>query len=610
MKTKSNINIVASICLLAAVGGVQAASPLDPHDIPKYVDPLPMPNKLTGGKLTIKASEFPQQVLPTTDSNNVPTGFGKTVVWGYNGTYPGPTIDVKRGETTTVNWVNNLGNATLYNTVLSVDQTLNWANPPPPIVLPLDPFSRYTGSVPMVTHLHGAMVSSNSDGHPEDWFTSDTFPLGKKYQYLNDQEAATLWYHDHTMGVTRLNVYAGLAGFYLLRDDFEKSLKLAGNSKDDPKYEREIVIQDKSFTVNGQLVFPSDGVNPTVHPFWIPEFFGDTIVVNGKTWPYLDVEPRRYRFHLLNGSNARFYKLSFENGLPFWQIGTDAGLLDKPVNVSELTLAPGERADVIVDFSSVAGTDFILNNTDKAKTPFPDGDAPDPKTTGQIMQFRVGTNVTKADKTFNPTKLPTPSLRPNNPIVRLTKVAPVTTRTMTLNEVIDPTTLSPLKVLINSTEFSEDVTEKPKEGTTEIWEIVNLTADTHPMHIHLVSFQLLSRQAFNVDLYRTDYDAIDPVLKLNPEFNPKVTSYYLFNNQPQLPPDANENGWKDTIRMNPGEVTRIAVRFAPTDTPAKVLNAQFPFDVTKGRGYVWHCHIIDHEDNEMMRPYNVIRAKK
>ncbi|MCX7066743.1 MAG: multicopper oxidase [Methylococcales bacterium] len=596
MKTKSNINIVASICLLAAVGSVQAALPLNPLTIPKYKDPLPMPNKLTAGKLTITASEFAQQVLPS--------GFSPTVVWGYNGTYPGPTIDVKRGETTTVNWINKLteANTTLYNTVLSVDQTLNWANPlgmmvslniPPP----------YTGPVPMVTHLHGAMVSSDSDGHPEDWFTSDTSPLGKKYKYLNDQEAATLWYHDHTMGVTRLNVYAGLAGFYLLRDDFEKSLKLAGNSKDDPKYEREIVIQDKSFDVNGQLVFPSDGVNSGIHPFWIPEFFGDTIVVNGKTWPYLDVEPRRYRFHLLNGSNARFYTLNFPNGLPFWQIGTDAGLLDKPVKVSELTLAPGERADVIVDFSSAVGTEFILNNTDKAKAPFPDGDAPIPDTTGQIMKFRVGISVTKADKTFNPAKIPTPSLRADNPIVRLTKVAPakVTTRTLTLNEVQGAG--GPLKVLVNGKEFSAPITETPKEGATEIWEIVNLTADTHPIHLHLVPFQLLSRQAFDVDSYQSVYDKIDPVLQPNPE----VTPYLL--GQPQ-PPDANENGWKDTIRMNPGEVTRIAVRFAPTDTRANVLNAQFPFDVSKGPGYVWHCHIIDHEDNEMMRPYKVIRTKK
>ncbi len=178
MKTKSNINIVASICLLAVMGGAQAASPT----ITKYLDELPMPSRLTGSNMTITALEFEQQVLSSDFKPADPSYDGKTVVWGYNGTYPGPTLDVKRGETTTVNWVNNLGNATLYNTVFSVDQTLDWANPPPPppIVLPIDTFSRYTGSVPIVTHLHGGMVSSNSDGHPDDWFTPNK---GKKYKY-------------------------------------------------------------------------------------------------------------------------------------------------------------------------------------------------------------------------------------------------------------------------------------------------------------------------------------------------------------------------------------------------------------------------------------------
>jgi len=596
MKTKSNINIIASICLLAAVGSVQAASPT----ITKYLDQLPMPNRLTGSNMTITASEFKQQVLSSDFTPANHSYDGKTVVWGYNGTYPGPTINVKRGDTTTVNWVNNLGKATLYKNVFSVDQTLDWANP---LDITLGSHDRYIGAVPIVTHLHGGMVSSDSDGNPDDWFLPK---LGKKYKYLNDQEAATLWYHDHTMGVTRLNVHAGLAGFYLLRDDFEKELQLPGNSKDNPKYEREIVIQDKSFDENGQLVFPSNGVNPTIHPFWIPEFFGDTIVVNGKTWPRFDVEPRRYRLRMANGSNARFYKLSFANGLPFWQIGTDAGLLDKPVNVSELTLAPGERADVIVDFSSVVGSEFILKNTSNDEPPSPTALLADPDTTGQIMKFYVGKSVSVADQTFNPAKLPTPSLRPNNPIVRLPKVESdrVRTRTMTLNEVQGAG--DPLKVLVDGKEFNAPITETPKEGATEIWEIVNLTSDIHPMHLHLVAFQLLSRQKFDAVKYQSAYDKKNPFIPALFTTNPKVSPYLMGKS---LPPDANENGWKDTVRMNPGEVTRIAVRFAPTDTPADNFNAQFPFDPSAGPGYVWHCHIIDHEDNEMMRPYRVIRPK-
>ncbi|MEI6707632.1 MAG: multicopper oxidase [Methylococcales bacterium] len=613
MKTKSNINIIASICLLAAVGGVQAASlfdPLDPIDIPKYVDPLPMPKKLTGGKLTITASEFEQQVLPTTDSNNVPTGFKKTVVWGYDGTYPGPTIDIKRQDTTTINWVNKLSNATLYRDVLVVDKTLNWANPLPKVSLDLP----YNGPVPIVTHLHGGMVSSNVDGNPDKWFLPND---SQKYLYLNDQEAATLWYHDHTMGVTRLNVYAGLAGFYLLRDDFEKELQLPGNvEKDDKKYEREIVIQDRLFDKFGQLVFPSEGVNKNDHPSWVPEFYGDILVVNGKTWPYLDVEPRRYRLRLLNGSNARFYTLSFKNGLTFWQISTDAGLLDKPVNVSNLTLAPGERADVIVDFSSKKGTDLILSNDSLIPIPNDtvnaDGTVTLDDPTRQVMQFRVGKSVTKADNTFNPARVPTPSLRAKNPIVRLAKVAPVITRTMTLNEVQGKD--GPLEVLVDGKRFDAKVTETPKEGTTEIWQIVNLTVDKHPMHLHLVPFQLLNRQKIDKKLYQDRYDSANPKLPAPVTFNPELTADIFTDESgftyPVIQPDENENGWKDTLRMNPGEVTRIAVRFAPTETPANMLNAQFPFDPSKGPGYVWHCHIIDHEDNEMMRPYKVIRAKK
>lgn len=606
MKNKSNFNTAAGILWLFMAGGAQAALPLDPLSISKYLDPLPLPAKLKGGFLEIAASEFTQQVLPS-DFNAGPHE-GKTVVWGYNGSYPGPTIDMARGASTIVKWVNNLTDATLYKPVsgtiagaLPVGQTLNRADP----LNVGGAFSPYGGQAPMVTHLHGAMVRSGSDGHPGDWFTPESSPAGKKYKYLNDQPAATLWYHDHAVGVTRLNVYAGLAGFYLLRDDVEKPLRLPGNALDHPKYEREIMIQDKSFDQDGQLLFPGSGVSPADHPFWIPEFLGNTIVVNGKAWPYLEVEPRRYRFRLLNGSNARFYTLSFANELPFWQIGADAGLLDKPVRVPNLILAPGERADVIVDFSGVADSVFILNNTSNA--PSPGGGAADPETTGQVMQFRVGTTLTRPDETFNPARIPTPILRADNRIVRLTRVAPanVTTRILTLNEVQAPN--GSLKTLLDGKEYGAPVSEKPKEGATEIWEIVNLTADTHPMHLHLAPFQLLGRQKIDVVSYRSAYDAKNPVIPADYTTNPELAPYLV--GQPQ-PPDENENGWKDTVRMNPGEVTRIAIRFAPTETPANDLNGQFPFDPSVGPGFVWHCHILDHEDNEMMRPYQVRRQMK
>jgi len=608
MKQIKLIPSILSACLLIVTGQVEAAAPLDPNTLTKFQDPLPVVTRQTGQNVSLTATEFRQQVLPS----NFTAGpyRGKTTVWGYNGTYPGPTIEAVRGMSTSVNYINNLGKSTLYTPksltipgVLPVDQTLHWADPLKQMGSP----NTYSGPVPLVTHQHGAMLQSAGDGYPDAWYTPNLALMGANYlgttfTYPNVQESSTLWYHDHTLGVTRLNVFAGLAGFYLLRDNNESALRLPGNSVTDNRaYEREIVIQDRSFDVNGQLVFPSAGLNPTVHPFWIPEYFGDVIVVNGKAWPYVDVEPRRYRFRLLNGSNARFYILKFsDNKTSFWQIGTDGGLLDAPVNLTELTLAPGERADVIVDFSNAAGSTFILQNSSKA--PSPNGTAANPQTTGQVMQFRVGTTVTTTDYTFNPAVTPAPSLRPTNPIVRLNAVTPVKTRTLTLNEVSGPG--GPLEVLLDGKKWSAPISETVKEGSTEIWQVVNLTADTHPIHIHLVPFQLLSRQPFQVKSYQSAYDQLNPVIPARTTTNPDPTPYLV---SAPTSPDANEMGWKDTIRMRPGEVTKIAIRFAPTETPANVLNQTFPFNVSAGPGYVFHCHILDHEDNEMMRPLLVVK---
>jgi len=388
------------------------------------------------------------------------------------------------------------------------------------------------------------------------------------------------------------------------------------------------------FDTNGQLYFPDLGINPMVHPFWIPEFVGDTIVVNGKTWPYLQVEPRRYRFRLLNGSNARFYNLSLENKLPFWQIGTDGGLLDTPVKVNQLLLAPGERADVIVDFTGLRfGTQFLMTND--ARAPFPKGAPADPKTVGQIMQFRV-ISLTVPDTSFNPATATVGSLRPGKLIERLSGVAPAVKRQLTLNEVMGMG--GPLEVLLNNTKWdgmmspnAVGITEEPLAGSTEVWEIINLTADTHPIHLHLVQFQILNRQTFQTSKYIKAYNAlfpggVNPADGLTyaagvymPGYGPPQSyitvnadgavggnqAVGLYLQQKPVAPDANELGWKDTIRVNPGEVTRIAVRFAPQDFTTNPGPSIFSFDPTLGPGYVWHCHILDHEDNEMMRPYKV-----
>jgi len=671
-------------------------TPLLGKAIPKYMTPLPtfgptapsLPRVDGTVPLTVTMKEFQQKVLHDAFYTPLPTPYNLgTYVWGYKieenpigaspvvrgPWYPAHTIEAIRGTATTVSYFNNLGTDSppwpTLQKYLTVDQTLHWADPlvAHPLMTP------YTGPVPAVVHLHGGEVWSGFDGHPEAWWTPGAEGIGPLpagsyrgsaystniYNYPNQQEAATLWFHDHTLGITRLNVYAGLAGFYLLRDWAKEPVNLPGGPNDTggSKYEVEIVIQDRMFDTNGQWYFPDLGINPTVHPFWIPEFVGDAIVVNGRTWPYLSVDGRRYRFRFLNGSNARFYRMWLENmvtatpGPVFWQIGTDGGLLDTPVKLDPMApvmprfflLAPGERADVIIDFKGFEGQTLTLRNN--ARAPYPKGAAADPQTVGQIMQFRVNPTPVPTDPSLDPSTLP--NLRALNPIERLVNpatgianVIPDVKRQLTLNEVMGP--LGPLEVLLNNTKwhgldpshpsYAPMVmeTEMPRVGATEQWEIINLTADAHPIHLHLIQFQLLNRQSFNVTKYNKAYAATFPggtvggvtypagvympaygpplAYNANPNIlggNPDVT---LYLQGPVRPPEPNEAGWKDTVIMYPGEVTRILARWAKLDatvgTTTPGVNT-FPFVPTTGPGYVWHCHILDHEDNEMMRPYTV-----
>ncbi len=651
--------------------------PLAGTAIPKYVEALPTfvgaRVDASGGNLTISMKEISQQVLPVADPPLVPVGYPKTKVWGYeinNGTttfpahYPAFTIEAWKNTPVTVTYFNKLGDATLYTPVsstlpgiLPVDQTLHWADP----LSNGHMMTTYAGPVPTVPHLHGGEVQSTSDGGPDAWFTPDNHPIYPQitgpawnsgvtnvYQYPNTQEAATIWYHDHALGATRLNVYAGLAGFYLLRDNQDNGLISNPIGLPAGNYEIEVAIQDKMFDTQGQLYFPNLGINVMDHPFWIPEFFGDVIVVNGKTWPYLQVEPRRYRFRLLDGSNARFYELFIMNlvngtkGPSIWQIGTDGGLLDIPVLIDQntpaaalkkLLMAPGERFDVIIDFAGFAGQTLTLMNSGKA--PYPNGKPANPKTVGQIMQFRVGTTVTGGvDNSYNPaTRAPlrTPLVKLVNFATGTPAVAKDYTRQLTLKEIMGMA--GPLEVLVNNAKWMAPTTEIPTEGNTEVWQIINLTADAHPMHLHLTQFQLVSRQPFDITGYTKQYNlsfpgGVSPVDGLTypagvfiPGFgpplaygtagvtpilggNPDVTPF--LKGKPR-PADANEQGWKDTYKMYPGEVTTVIVRFAPTEKPAASAksNLFFGFDPSVGPGYVWHCHIVDHEDNEMMRPYAV-----
>ncbi|APF28797.1 multicopper oxidase family protein [Clostridium sporogenes] len=597
-------------------------NPLDPKLIPKYTQELVIPpsflptictSPVSGAvsyNYTVTMNQFEQQILPPE--------FNPTTVWGYGGTIkdtstgeevkfqnaPGPTFEAVRDIPINVKWVNEI--TAPYS--LAVDPTIHWANPnntpmtPPPGGWPPFPpgVPEDQKDVPLVTHLHGGEQASMFDGNPEAWWTAKGLK-GPKYitdtfHYPNVQEPTTLWYHDHALGVTRLNVVMGLAGFYILRDP-ANPLDYPGPLITSAKYEVPIAIQDRSFNEDGSLNFPSEGDNPTIHPYWQPEFFGDAIMVNGRVWPNLNVDMTRYRFRLLNGSNARFYNLRFSNGMQFWQIGTDGGYLNKPVPLTSLLISPGERADILVDFTEIpAGTKIILNND--ANAPYPTGDAPDKDTTGQIMQFTVQHN---ADMPMPP-KLPE-KLR-CEPVPKLQ--SPRKRRVLTLYEIAGPN--GPQMVTLNGQRWAAPVSELPVVGSTEEWNIVNLTMDSHPIHLHLVQFKISCRQAFDVDAYTKDWLDLNSDIGLPPWITtPKALcpeSYITGYNQP---PAANEAGWKDTVQAPPGEITRIRVRFAPqnvkTSCPGENL---YPFDPSKGPGYVWHCHILDHEDNDMMRPYRVL----
>lgn len=417
-------------------------------------------------------------------------------------------------------------------------------------------------AVRTVPHLHGSRSRSESDGLPEKWFTPGR---SVHYHYPNSQPAATLWYHDHAVGITRLNVYAGLSGFFLLRDEQERGLNLPSGA-----YEIPLLLQDRTLDDQGQLVYSpthEDGVKlpPGV---WGPEFFGELPVVNGAIYPYLNVEARRYRLRLLNGANSRFFNLFFNlakspTDIPslvsFHQIGTDGGFLPKPLVLNKLLLGPAERADLIVDFSALEGQTVTLSNN--AATPFPGWGAMQAQhaALNELMQFHVKIPLAAKGKAHD--------LPASMAFAKLDETASVVSRNLVLSERLDPQGRS-LGLYINGKGYQDPVTESVKLGSTEKWCFINTTDDAHPMHLHLVQFQILQRQGFDTAAFRNG------VLKLV--------------GAPRAP-QASEAGWKDTAVVYPGEVLTILVRF----------------EGYTGR-YVFHCHMLEHEDNDMMRPYEVV----
>lgn len=635
--------------------------------------------------------QISQQVLPW--------GMPSTTMWAYGPTggsntafsSPGLTIQAKSGVPVQIKWTNELmdGQGRYLPHLFAVDRTLHWANVPqepshgmvgtdmkPDLegrhyVTPdqyTDPktqYTDYTGPVPIVTHLHGALaVKDHSDGYSEAWYlpNANNIPEGhakhgrwwdfmaKKAKaetnvtwgdghqiatYPNNNRATTLWFHDHALGLTRLTVYAGAASFYLMRDN-ERALTdtrtgFTATSPANPNnvYGRDypsigsdlpLIIQDKSFNEDGSLFYPSSRSyfdnyqgpyypeDPGIAPNWVPEFFGNTLVVNGQTWPVHRVERRRYRMRFLNACGSRTLYLDFRDfpGVEAWLIANDGGYLDEAINIMNLpgwrrgrmVLAPAERAEIIVDFSRVPLGRHILRNVGPdaffpGGRPAENGEEPhvtlypfeerdvvfppaNPETTGKVMAFDVApfwgwdtTTPGRCLKVRTQAKLPAP--------VRTRRLA--STMTFHHNVPNNPgayasnTMLGVLhgepggKMTIQGTMWSDPVTENPAAGDVEDWEIYNLVQDApvpHPIHIHETSFEILERRMVH-------YDWDTQVMTMGPKTD-------------LLP---GESGRKDTVFVYPGEMIRLRMRFT-----------------TEGQ-YMWHCHLLEHEDNEMMRPMRV-----
>ncbi|MET8524966.1 multicopper oxidase domain-containing protein [Micromonospora sp. NPDC005172] len=595
----------------AAGRALAASTQLRGADIPKYVTPLRIPPAMPRvtsdperDTYVVGVRQFRQQILPSS--------WPRTTVWGYGSTahpdsfgYPAPSIVAQVNRPVRVTWVNELVDhrGDYLPHLLPVDPTLHWANPAGGRANrdghghPDGSRRGYRGPVPQVVHLHGGHSTQESDGHAEAWYLpvardlpTDFAVTGSAYndfrsrfaersglrweagsatfEYDNDQRPCTLWYHDHALGLTRENIYAGPAGFYLLGGDDLPDGVLPGPAPghDDPPdtsyHDIPLLIQDRSFSPDGELVYPGNHHDGSA---WTSAFSGSTIVVNGRTWPNLTVQRRRYRFRLLNGCNSRFLMLSVAAHatarparpvLPIWQIGSDGGFLPEPVPHQGLTLGPAQRADVIVDFTGVpVGTELYLVNEGPewaydGGQPGVDFAPSDPRSTGQVMRFVV-TEATAADPSVPPEHLQLPAHPRLGPAERV--------RRLSLNERMSGRSMVMLLGTLDERgrglpmRWTDPATEQPLLGATEVWEVRNFTRNVHPVHLHQVQFELLGR-----------------------------------GRSGRSEPRPGERGWMDTVLAYPWEVTRIKAHF---DLPGH---------------YSWHCHLLEHEDNEMMRPLNVL----
>ncbi len=570
----------------------------------KFVDPLPIPPVAIPNKVKYPGADYYEIPIVQATTHKFHRDLPPTTTYSYGADYLGPTIVAQKNRMVRMKFTNNLprGNHLLHD---AIDTTIMGASPDDNAVMNWKPGDdlppNWVDENRVAVHLHGGKVRPEFDGHPRAWFS----PVGSnqvnpypeavgnngsyEYQYPNDQPAAGLWYHDHAFGITRFNPSAGLAAGYLLRDPLENVL-IRTRILPSGKYEVPIVLQDKVLDPDtGAMLYPIEPDAVTAfHPKWIPEYFGDTPIVNGKAYPYLNVDRTRYRFRFFNGSNAAFYNVSFETGtgpVPFYVIGSDQGFLPLPVQLNKLLIAPGERFDIIFNFERVPlGTVLTLKND--ANTPYPDGD----QGITEIMQFNVNSGkannrdnaIGAIDNMLKSVAVPTPQIA--------TPAKPW--REIVLRENEDPVSGNPIEVLLDSRPFMDSLNDPTlfaeKAGKPNVWQFVNLTVDAHPMHLHLVKFKVLNRQPFDVDGFKPVWDAWVAGGRVGPR--PTVDNY--LTKGPAIVPPQEERGFKDTAKAYPGQILRILATF---DLPSGLKSGK----------YVSHCHILEHEENDMMLQFMV-----
>lgn len=618
-----------------AVAAPLAAQLSDPASQPKFVNPVP--NALDPGfRYTPVGGEYTVGVGRSWHHTGLVNPGGTPVatrVFGYGQdgvhTWPGKTFEVTAGQSTTVvNWENNLFGVDSH--LLPVDTSLHWA-------YSLPGYEHHTiaaDGIPISVHLHGGHSDFQYDGNPEFFFSPGAAIVGpqwagvpggftNRFVYDNDVTAGTLWYHDHALGITRLNVYAGMAGFYIVRDHVDTGRP--DNPLDLPAFPHELAlaIQDRMFKKGGQLFYPAFPPDPfwddfitgeglgngdVPKPSALAEFFGDHMLVNGLLWPRADVEPRHYRLRLLNGCDSRFLVMQLRVAsaptatdldgagppLTFHVIGSDQGLASAAVQTDTLVIEPGGRYDVVVDLAGLEGRRVLMTNLG-GDAPF-GGDfgeqlAPEDvfpaRQTDRIMALDVTLplDVTVPDR-FDPSVIGHYDGN-QEPVTTTRKVALFEGtdeygRLQPLLGTAEPTVDAAGDVVEGALGWHVPTTERPQLGSTEIWELYNATGDAHPVHLHLVNFEVLDRRHFTADLVD------QPVHQHN---GTTGAGYRLENIEvgELVDPGAAyaENAPKDMVTALPDQVTRIKATF---DKPGR---------------YVWHCHILSHEDHEMMRVLHV-----